>query len=605
MYPTVGNPGDLIAITVSNVGNSTTVDFNGTTATIVQTWDLGGGDTEVDVNVPSGASSGDVHVQTGGATLDAGAFTVNGSTNPSNAPLSVVSATLEDANGSHVVDAGDQLTVTFSGPVTVNASDPSGQIALLVSGDCFGNGATMAAGQNSTDVVITLGQNPHIRVTGTFDPNAQGAYLASGVDVDPNVSGLADQNGMAPVAASGVDIGSQSFAEGSYTIAPALNNARGCHTATLLDDGRVLVVGGFDASGQQFPVESEIFDPVANTFTNVSDPSLGGTGGYLALTDSAGNGFYSGRFSHVAVKLADGSGRVLVAGGFGFEDVDETQSPAQPIFSQLASSFVFDPSTNTFTQTGSLSTARQDAMAIALDDGTGRVIVFGGRDANGSLSSSEIFDPSGGQWTAGPDLQTGCYDATFLGTPNGIYVAGGAIETNRGQANQTISVVGQDQVYDPSQAAFVPSGSSLSTERFAAAGGLLDTGDVLVFGGDDGNSTLTSIERFDSAQGAFVSAGDLNAARERAVASKVEGDTVAVGGMVFEGNVPVTVDSLETVNANGALGWFGLNAPRLSHTVTQLSDGRVLIVGGFQSPQANVRGLDGTSNSSCEVYVRP
>jgi hypothetical protein len=44
---------------------------------------------------------------------------------------------------------------------------------------------------------------------------------------------------------------------------------------------------------------------------------------------------------------------------------------------------------------------------------------------------------------------------------------------------------------------------------------------------------------------------------------------------------------------------------RLSHTLTHLADGRILILGGFRSPTSDIRGLDGYSNFTGEVYSRP
>src|SRR5581483_9516117 len=58
--------------------------------------------------------------------------------------------------------------------------------------------------------------------------------------------------------------------------------ARGLHTATALDDGRVLMVGGVDATKGTLVGESEIYDPMTNSFTLASDKTLGGNpGGYM------------------------------------------------------------------------------------------------------------------------------------------------------------------------------------------------------------------------------------------------------------------------------------------------------------------------------------
>src|SRR5437773_11976744 len=80
---------------------------------------------------------------------------------------------------------------------------------------------------------------------------------------------------------------------------------RARHTATLLADGRVLVVGGLGPGRGN----SEIYDPGTNKWS------------------PAGN-LISARANHQAVRLADG--RVLVMGG---------RQPGRP----LSSAEIFDP----------------------------------------------------------------------------------------------------------------------------------------------------------------------------------------------------------------------------------------------------------------------
>jgi hypothetical protein len=72
-------------------------------------------------------------------------------------------------------------------------------------------------------------------------------------------------------------------------------DGRADHTATVLQDGRVLVAGGYLPSPFQALVSSEIFDPVSNTWTTTN------------------NRMEVPRAKHSAVLLPDGN--VLVAGG--------------------------------------------------------------------------------------------------------------------------------------------------------------------------------------------------------------------------------------------------------------------------------------------------
>lgn len=98
-----------------------------------------------------------------------------------------------------------------------------------------------------------------------------------------------------------------------------LNVERRGHTATLLEDGKVLIVGGDNATG--VVSQAEIFDPVSRT--SVVAASI------PARTD------------HTATRLSDG--RVLVIGGR-----NQTGS--------LTSSDIYNPLTATFTAGPSLTT---------------------------------------------------------------------------------------------------------------------------------------------------------------------------------------------------------------------------------------------------------
>ena len=126
-------------------------------------------------------------------------------------------------------------------------------------------------------------------------------------------------------------------------ISPAgpLTHARAHHTATSLPGGRILIVGSTDS-----PVPAELWDPATGTF---------GPAGSLAEM----------RVMHTATLLRDG--RVLVVGGWSVEDNDG-----------LASAEMWDPATRSFAPVGSLAGPRREHTTTLLADG--RVLVVGGRD---------------------------------------------------------------------------------------------------------------------------------------------------------------------------------------------------------------------------------
>ncbi len=185
------------------------------------------------------------------------------------------------------------------------------------------------------------------------------------------------------------------------------------HTATLLTDGRVLLLGGQITDKGE---EAEIWDPTTNQWTFVPSPSI------------------SHRWKHSATRLQDGT--VLVAGGhLGLF----SSRLAPPRTRATAETFVFDPSqfdsqTQTWLPTawkpvGSLNTGRAGHQAVALADG--RVMVLGGKaqiaNAAHDTPTTEIWDPATGQWTPGPEYPGELQGAALTRLASGhVLVTGGS-----------------------------------------------------------------------------------------------------------------------------------------------------------------------------------
>src|SRR3954451_11250777 len=166
-------------------------------------------------------------------------------------------------------------------------------------------------------------------------------------------------------------------ATGGFAPTSPMVHARAGHTATRLQDGRVLIAGGYllTQSGDVGApsADAEVFDPTTGTFA------------------PAGR-MITARGDHSATLLADG--RVLIAGG---GDGSPGYGEAPHVFSNAE---VFDPKTSTFSTVGSLVTERANHTATLLPDG--RVLVAGGRNDLGEPRSTEIFDPRDGAFTPGP-----------------------------------------------------------------------------------------------------------------------------------------------------------------------------------------------------------
>jgi len=164
---------------------------------------------------------------------------------------------------------------------------------------------------------------------------------------------------------------------------------RGFDTATLLQNGKVLIVGGVNSGGAL--KAAEIYDPATETF-------------------SATGSLPQPLYQHTATLLPDG--KVLIAGG-------DTGS------GETAAAYLYDPGAGTFTVTGSLNVPRFNHTATLLPDG--KVLVAGGIQAsNTALNSVEIFSEETQSWANLTTLAAArAYHAAIL-TPDGnVHIMGG------------------------------------------------------------------------------------------------------------------------------------------------------------------------------------
>jgi hypothetical protein len=156
-------------------------------------------------------------------------------------------------------------------------------------------------------------------------------------------------------------------ASDTWTPAAPMKVARHQHTATLLPDGRVLVVGGDPGAGDAF-ASAELFDAALGTWKDAPP-----------MKDR--------RVAHTATALA--GGLVLIAGGSAKADTEA--------HAELASAELFDPAQGGFIELPAMAEARALHAAAMLDDGA--VLVMGGMDATASaLRSVELFDPDARAW---------------------------------------------------------------------------------------------------------------------------------------------------------------------------------------------------------------
>jgi N-acetylneuraminic acid mutarotase len=224
------------------------------------------------------------------------------------------------------------------------------------------------------------------------------------------------------------------------------------HTATLLADGRVLLVGGCIGSSLCTD-QVDIYDPQTNLW-------------------STAQALPSDRASHSAQLLQDG--RVLIVGGG--RSIDNVPLGGEAL--------VYNPQTNTWTSTGPMVTMRLAAQAVQLADG--RVLITGGLDTENPsnptiTANAEIYDPLTNAWSPAASLAQRRYLHDLVALSNGHVLAIGGVHDPE-HVWTTNSFVREIELYDP-ETDMWRTIADLTQPRASAASVLLSDGRVWVTGG--------------------------------------------------------------------------------------------------------------------------
>lgn len=189
---------------------------------------------------------------------------------------------------------------------------------------------------------FTLGENVTARQGHTLSPLPGGGAIAFGGDEPDGAGNLTTLNSFEVYDDCG-----QEFTQTTGT----LTQARSTHTATVLADGRILLLGGYGTDGIVDDT-GEIYDPTT------------GTSAAIAPMGQA-------RTQHTATLLADG--RVFVVGGSSKFDLDD---PVGSLAQSTSSTQVYDPGTNAWSAGPNLPEALIGHTATLL--GNGKVLIAGG-----------------------------------------------------------------------------------------------------------------------------------------------------------------------------------------------------------------------------------
>ena len=165
-------------------------------------------------------------------------------------------------------------------------------------------------------------------------------------------------------------------ATNKFTLTGALSVGRQMHTATLLGDGTVLVVGGFAGLAHStFVSTAEVYNPASGTFGPApSNPTVL-------------------RAGQTATVLTNG--KILIAGGLIPLGVNG--------YTATTSVELYDPSAGSFVPAGNMTAPRANHTATLLSDG--RVLLAEGVydpisfSTGAKYAPDELYDPSSGTFT--------------------------------------------------------------------------------------------------------------------------------------------------------------------------------------------------------------
>ena len=296
---------------------------------------------------------------------------------------------------------------------------PNGQVLITGSGVLAGDGAELydpstgrfTATGNTAPWYLhssTLLADGRVLLAGGVGTNSNGATSARAELYDP--------------------------ATGTFGPTGEMTTPRIVHSATLLKNGKVLFVGGENQFPYLADITAELYDPATGTFTPTGSflggGPIGGTAtllpdgrvlvvgaysGLAALYDPASGTFSStGRpvWLHDSAILLT-TGKVLFTGGLEGEDIHAE---------------LYDPVAGVFTPTANMTRPRLDHSVTLLGDGT--VLLAGsqrtGIDGGQAIASAELYDPVTGTFSATGDMVTPRFGHTAPLLPDGtVLIVGG------------------------------------------------------------------------------------------------------------------------------------------------------------------------------------
>ncbi len=300
----------------------------------------------------------------------------------------------------------------------------------------------------------------------------------------------------------------------------SLNTERHRERINVLQNGKVLVTGGDDMAG--IPLAScELYDPATGTWS------------YAASMNIA-------REHHTSNELPDG--RIVVIAG----NTDNIYE-----WVETASVEIYDPTTDTWADGGSLQVGRQNHTSTLLNDSL--ILVSGGLTTNyptdGSTTECEIYNVNSHQSTiAGPMTQHRRDFSAVLLTDGRVLVAGGRTV---GSMSDYLS---ECEIYDPSTNSWSVEPSMAQSRESGLLARFSDNTVIAAGGRSTPYVTAPGAEVFDPSNPTWTSVSPIMQPCYRPGATVLPGDRLLMtGGIItFDPNDP----SGQTVTNTATCEWY-------------------------------------------------
>lgn len=426
-----------------------------------------------------------------------------------------------------------RIRITFNKPIQLQ----TGKSALTVSGCTTAPTISASLSSDATQLIGTLsgtGCKPGETYSVTLDPKAISDASGNTLTNPPTV---------------------HTYTIRSFVSVGSMSDKRQYHTATRLNDGRVLVAGGFGftrGSSTAYTVfnTAEIYDLTKKTFSQTG----------LMQTY---------RMGHTAILLPNG--KVWITGGSG-------ESTA------ISTTEFYDPSSNTFTPAGSKANFTGGGHTLTLLPSE-LVLVAGGNSTSAQLYDykSNTFIKNATMTAAHPRQN---HAATLL--QDGTVLITGGTWPNP-QTKMSGGTFDSAELYHPTTNTFTAIASHMAIPRFSHSAELLPDGTVLITGtGNRGGDTSTrcpkTAEIYDPKTQLFTTITPMPSGPEGSTSAALSDGTILilggfdVWGTEFNGT-PKLYDPIAN-NFFYSISSMATGTHRVLHTSTLLLDGSILNVGG-------------------------